>query len=157
MDEPDWAKILGYLHNHNGEIRRSAEEGSEGENEPSHGDHEQVLYEALRENVDIAGTDREDIVNTHKHLQNTGLVKVEKQANHAALKLTSKGFEVAHERELSKRDRVINRSLVFFTFILVVANIFDVAPIASEVQLLLSIVLLLAMLYAITRGRLIEI
>lgn len=39
------------------------------------------------------------------------------------VKLTGKGFEVAHERELSKRQALTNTALVVFTFALVLANV----------------------------------
>jgi len=147
MDDPDWAKILQYLHNHNGEIRETAEDNEEDEDDRRHEEHEQALYDTLSEKVDISRTDEGAIVDTHKHLQNTGLVDFEQRADYAALKLTTEGFEVAHERELSKRDREINSSLVFFTFILVIVNILDVIPIDPWILFGLSLALLILMWY----------
>jgi hypothetical protein len=149
MDEPDWAKILRYLHNHNGEIRSIVEFDEENEEEPSNEEHEQALYQDLREKIDLSGTTTKDIVETHKHLQNTGLAKFEQRSEYAALKLTTDGFEVAHERELSKRDNRINQSLVFFTFILVLAQIIDVVPVSNKAKVLSALVILAGMAAAI--------
>lgn len=149
MDEPDWAKILRYLHNHNGEIRSIAEFDGQGEEEPSHEEHEQALYRDLRDKVELSDTDTEDIVETHKHLQNTGLAKFEQRSEYAALKLTTDGFEVAHERELSRRDNRINQSLVFFTSILVLAQIVGVIPANDAVKVLSAFVILAGILVVI--------
>lgn len=146
MDEPDWAKILRYLHNHNGEIRSIAEFGGQGEEEPSNEEHEQALYRDLRDKVELSGTTTEDIVETHKHLQNTGLVKFQERSDYAALILSTDGFEVAHERELSRRDNRINQSLVFFTFVLVLAQIVGVIPAQDWVKVLAAFIILLGML-----------
>lgn len=63
--------------------------------------------------------------------------------------LTSKGFDVAHERELSSRNNRINNSLVFLTFILVVAQIVDVVPIGDVYKVLAGFVILLGMVWAV--------
>ncbi|MGB9955785.1 hypothetical protein ACOZ4B_05280 [Haloferax prahovense] len=145
MKEPDWAKILRYIHNHNGEIRSTAEPDEQGD-APSNEEHEEALYQDLRRKVDISNTATEEIVDTHKHLQNTGLVKFEQRSEYAALRLTTDGFEVAHERELSRRDNRINQSLVFFTFVLVLAQIIGVIPAEEWVKILSAFIILVGML-----------
>lgn len=156
MDEPDWAKILRYLHNHNGEIRSIAEFDEDGEDEPSNEDHEQALYREIREKIELSGTSTEEIVDTHKHLQNTGLAKFKQRSDYAALKLTTDGFEVAHERELSNKGNRINQSLVFFTFVLVLAQIVGVVPLNDGAKALAGFVILVGMLVVVWKTSLLE-
>jgi hypothetical protein len=146
MDEPDWAKILRYLHNHNGELRSNADSNAESEEKPSNEDHERALYEDLRDQIALENTEIEHIIDTHKHLQNTDLAKFEQRSDYAALKLTPDGFDVAHERELSRRGNRINQSLVFFTFVLVLAQIVGVIPAKDWVKVLSAFIILAGML-----------
>lgn len=67
-------------------------------------------------------------------------------------KLTSDGFEVAHERELSERNNKINTSLVFFTFILVLAQIIGVVPLGTMGKTVTSLFLLAGMFWAVRRA-----
>lgn len=156
MDEPDWAKILRYLHNNNGEIQSVAEFEEDSEEEPSNEDHEEELYRDLTDKIDLENPEREGIVETHKHLQNTGLAEFEQRRDYAALKLTPDGFDVAHERELSKRDDRINQSLVFFTFILVLAQILGVVPVGDLSKVIISLVILGGMLTVIWKSDVLE-
>lgn len=59
-----------------------------------------------------------------RYLSNTlELVDFSSANNTATLRLEPDGFEVAHDRELSKRQEKINSALVAFTVILVLVNL----------------------------------
>jgi hypothetical protein len=132
MDQPDWAKLLSYLHQHNGEIRVEADqEEYEEEDKPSNEEHEELLYQTLQERIDFQDASIEHIIETHKHLQNTELVRFKQRSDYAGLELTTNGFNVAHERELAQRNSRINRSLAAFTLVLVLITGVDVAPISQ--------------------------
>lgn len=143
MDEPDWAKILRYLHNRNGELRVTAPDLAP--EDADHEDHERELYDKLRRELSLKGDSDEEITDTHEHLQNTGLVNYQTRSDHAKILLTTDGFEVAHERELSRRGNRINHSLVFFTFVLVLAQIVGVIPLDDTTKTLWGFALLAGM------------
>ncbi|EMA29885.1 MULTISPECIES: hypothetical protein [Haloarcula] len=146
MNEPDWAKILKCLHNNNGEIRRTALSDELSKEEVTPEIQEEALYDGLRENVELLNKETQEIAEMREHLQNTGLVSYDNNKEYAALQLTTDGFEVAHERELSRRDNRINQSLVFFTFVLVLAQIVDVIPADDWVKVLSAFIILVGML-----------
>lgn len=64
-------------------------------------------------------------------------------------KLTKDGFDVAHERELSRRDNSISQSLVFLTFILVLAEIVGVVPADDWVKVITGFIILIGMLFIV--------
>lgn len=124
MADPDWARILEYLHEHNGEfLCEAGEDEFEEEDKPSHAEHEAAFINELRGKVALQNPSEEAIVESHKHLQNTGLVQYVHNADTVGLKLLPDGFTVAHERELSNRQDKINSALVIFTLFLILVNI----------------------------------
>lgn len=66
--------------------------------------------------------------------------------------LTKDGFEVAHERELSRKDHRINHTLVFFTFFLVLAQLLGVLPFNNSTKIAIGFTMAFCMAaaYAIT-------
>lgn len=129
MDEPDWARILQYLHHHNGEIRRTA---PIEDDRPDQEEQRNALHEGLREEIDLENEEDEKIAETYQHLKNTGLVVFENNVDYAGLKLTSDGFDVAHDREMAQRNYGINRALVLFTVFLVLSGL--VGPIPGTIR-----------------------
>ncbi|GAA0279669.1 hypothetical protein [Halobacterium noricense] len=66
--------------------------------------------------------------------------------------LTKKGFDVAHDRELSKRQNTLNRSLVFFTFVLVIPEVLSLANLSDALGTFAATVLFAGMLYVIVQA-----
>lgn len=121
MKTHDWAKILEYLNENNGEVKASYE-GESTEDEPINVYHNRALYQKLREEIDLNNPSDDSIEEVHKHLQNTGLVRFRTTGTHAALQLKPDGFEVAHERRMSERQTKTNSALVILTLALVLIN-----------------------------------
>lgn len=122
-DNPDWEKVLQYLKAQNGRYRREA---TSAEVEDEDFTPPQVAERKLAEDLCTelsTENDREEMREVLGYLHNTlGLVELSKVNHTAILSLTSDGFEVAHERELSKRQDKTNSALVVFTFVLIVVN-----------------------------------
>lgn len=70
----------------------------------------------------------------------------------AGYKLTTEGFDVAHERELSERSSRINRSLAVFTLVLVLISGVDVLPLGWKVRSGAIALLLVAVLVQALRA-----
>lgn len=122
-DEPDWAKVLHALHD--GQLSTDMESGGPF--------RLYELQEYLGENTELT---EEEVRESINYLDDVGLVygfeDLDGEEIHGGL--TPKGFEVAHERELTKRQDRTTTTLVVFTLALVLATLVEVLP--PELQVL---------------------
>ncbi|MFC7202015.1 hypothetical protein ACFQJC_00680 [Haloferax namakaokahaiae] len=146
MEEPDWAEIVRVLYQQSpnlptGEINRS---------HPFVVETDLNRLEANKsvETLEEWGLVEREEIKSRWDSPGTGGLEGEREYGY---KLTSDGFDVAHERELSARDNQINNSLVFLTFILVLAQIIGVLPLADWAKVLSGFVVLIGMLGIILR------
>ena len=107
MEDPDWAKILGYIYNNNGEIKKKAKV-DENTSIPQNKQHENALYEHLKAELELDNPSNESIIESHSHLQNTDLIRFYSGKEYAEIKLKPDGFDVAHEREIAKSQQETN-------------------------------------------------
>ncbi|WP_149782338.1 hypothetical protein [Natrinema hispanicum] len=101
MDEPDWAKVLQTVYNSkDGEIFWPLDEDG---------------IETTLDSTDLSQEEEDKAV---KYLHEIDLL--EKTTNGGRdRRLTKKGFEIAHEREVQKRQETNNRNIVALTIALV--------------------------------------
>ena len=144
MSQPDWAKILSYLHEHNGEIGTEPD----GDEWTSQEESEQAFNEMLRETIDLDDPSDGSITTAREHMEDKGLVTSRFARDYVGMELTTDGFNVAHERELARRNSRINRSLAAFTLVLVIITGVDVAPVGQLVKGVAIVSLLVAVLIA---------
>lgn len=144
-DNPDWEKILRFLKAQNGRYRREATEAEiKKEDFTPPQVAERMLAEDLCAKLDIE-SDREELRQLLTDLDNTlDLVDFSKTNNTAILSLTPDGFEVSHERELSKQRDKTNTALVVFTVILVLVNLIGYFP--STSQAIATVMILVSLL-----------
>ncbi|MFC7165753.1 hypothetical protein [Halospeciosus flavus] len=143
MEEPDWAKVVRVLYH---EAPNSPEEEIDD-------DHPFVTETDLC--VETAERAAEALVDWDL----ASFVGIEQgeykgpgdgfEQGKMGYKLTSQGFEVAHQRELARRDHGINKSLVFLTFVLAVAQVVGVVPLSDLMTALSGLILLVVMLIVI--------
>lgn len=110
-DEPDWTKVLHTLHQAQvGELSTKDD-----------------LRQFLMEETDLGEVKVKEAL---EYLNAVGLVKKIEIAGHDETRapLTPEGFNVAHERELAKRQDRTNTTLVGFTLALVLASLVAVLP-----------------------------
>lgn len=148
MNEPNWAEILQVMYL---------------ENPPPHpietaSDTGDFTIAWLAENTSLKG---KEVDKATDKLDNWGLItksemNMEGWQSGDIVEMLKDGFEVAHERELSKRNNRINYALVFLTFILVLAQIIGVLPLDDWVKVSSGVVILVGMLFVVWRTDLLE-
>ena len=150
MQQPDWAKILSHLHQHNGEIGTEPDESKDdGWSSPEKS--REALNDILRDKIDLDNTSDESSTTAWEHLSDNRLITSEIGRHYVGLELTTDGFSVAHERELARKNSRINRSLAVFTLVLVVITGVDVYPTGRVIKGVAIAILLVAVLLAAFR------
>lgn len=127
-DEPDWAIILHHLYTNAGGVESRREFIDEYYDDATK-EVEQLsaLEEEISSATEIEATPQEVQDNLNK-LERWGLTKTISSASDAVVSLEEPGFEVAHERELSKRREKTNAALVVFTLALVLVGVVGSIP-----------------------------
>ncbi|MCU4801325.1 hypothetical protein OB920_13170 [Halobacteria archaeon HArc-gm2] len=143
MDKPDWAQIVQVMY------RVSPTEPNTSIDE----DHPFVTKTDL--DVERASEAAESIeswglLNRYEsRIEDINEETGEQEPMISEYTLTPDGFEVAHERELASRNNDINQSLVFLTFVLVIAQLIGVTPISDAAKLFIGFMILLLMVVVI--------
>lgn len=139
--EPDWARILSAMYQaevpENQEVFRKT----------------QYVYDTRTLAVTTNLSERR-VSRAGRKLQDWGLTerelkRLDNESSYMEYSLTKEGFEVAHERELSNKSDRINQSLVFFTFVLVVAEIVGIMPVGRNLSLFMGFIILIGMTYVV--------
>lgn len=127
-DEPDWAKILRHLYTNAGGVE-SRMEFIDEDWDDSTKEVEQLtaLEKKIGHAAGIEATPQQVQENLNK-MERWGLAKILSSATEAVVSLEPPGFEVAHERELSRRREKTNSALVVFTFVLVIVGVVGNLP-----------------------------
>lgn len=104
MNDPDWAKLLKLLYESQGTIFLI---DPEGDNEHTY----KELYNLLSKEVDFSNkiTNHLEASEMIHNMQEVGLIHYNIQPYGIQIKLSEKGFDVAHEREISKSRQKTNR------------------------------------------------
>lgn len=127
-DKPDWAKILRHLYTNAGGVESRMEFLDEDWDEST---KEVEQLTALEEKIgDAAGLDAspQQVEENLNKMERWGLTKIMSTTTEAVVSLEAPGFEVAHEREFSRRREKTNSALVVFTFVLVVVGVVGNLP-----------------------------
>lgn len=82
----------------------------------------------LEEDIGLDKSDDEDVEALVENLDRLGLVNWEVGKSAAEITLEPDGFDVAHERELAKRQDRMNTNLVGLTAALVLSSLVTVLP-----------------------------
>lgn len=122
MNDPDWAQILAQLYHENGEITEEGERNTDIE-KPEYTAHEEALFDHLTTELNLKNQSYDAISETHKHLQNMGLIKFKTNKEKASMELKKKGFEVAHDREMNRNQQRTNIGIGVLTVFLVAGSL----------------------------------
>ena len=140
-----WPKILDIMYSTEGTA--TVEITADDNEEPTQVD---ILLDQLD---GISEPDMREAINllsraelVEKKQDSAGALKVE------YLTLTKDGFEVAHERELSKNQEETNKNLAFFTLILGLAAILQTIAAALQIDQISMRILLLLLTLIVTVG-----
>lgn len=153
--DPNWGRVLDVLYEQEGKLYFIPKEGVA----PGH------------PLVKETGLDSDDVNPAIRRLRSVGLVELTEHRMRDDtedidqrgdfIMLSQRGFEVAHDRDKANRQQQINKSLVLFTFALVVVGVIDIIPSGAAfgigtfqipglfVQLSTAILLLLGILYIV--------
>lgn len=139
-----WPRILNVIYTHGGSATLSiCESGTQNWSADA-----SPVYDCLRD------VREKELFRSIQLLQRAGLITHEVHQNDGfdffMLKLTERGFEVAHERELSDRQANTNQGLAFFTLILMLATIIQSSATALQVGNLNNKIILLLSILSIT-------
>jgi hypothetical protein len=157
MDKPDWAKILRYLYESDGVLTIQDEMDIPDRMESKRERQKmEKLQHKLIDECGLSADSTDSVDETLTHMCEINLIERTKKPIYGRIKLTSKGFDVVHERELADQNNRINFSLVFLTFILVLAQIVSVVPLDDWVKVLSGFILLVGMLIIVLRTDLLE-
>lgn len=144
-DEPDWARVIKYLYENNGSTQFSHK--SDDYDEGTTVNDEQTVYEPLHaRTVELANIEPATPENGYEiteFLVETGMAERSIGEDDLVLSLTSKGFDVAHDREQTKQDRSTDQALVVLTFALVGVNFVPLLPFPDLRAAALAVVVLL--------------
>lgn len=148
-DERLWPEVLEVIYSNGGTVIHSTKMPDAGRWD----DESEVVEE-------LCNHSEEDVREAISLLERADLVKEEREdwegpPDHVFLKLTSRGFEVAHERELKVKQQETNENLAFFTLILGFAAILQTVAAAVQIRkvstsvglLLLTLLLTLAIAF----------
>lgn len=154
MNDPDWAKILQFIHENNGSYSKAAYVDdslnmNKEEIQEAIEKNRKAVLEGLLADLELDTETSAEVEEVISHLKSTHLVTRSSLIDSARIELTPKGFDVAHEREQNSRQNRINNSLVFFTFVLVLAEIVGSVPLDRSWKIGMSLVILVGMLYVV--------
>jgi hypothetical protein len=137
MSTPNWASILEILYN-----KSSYDLTTDIDSD--HPFVSETKLDSEEVNVAISRLRNWELVTT-VHVPGSGS-EDELSDQDTALQLTEKGFNIAHDRNLSDRNDRINASLVIFTLFLVLINLLDFAPLKPVWRLLISLGFMIVLL-----------
>lgn len=117
VNDPDWAKVLAKLYWNEGRYSAtgdiealSPQEGQEKKNR-----NKEALKGKLQKELDLKKADSEAVEMMLNSMQQRDHVRWQIGKSAANITLEPDGFEVAHERELTKRQDRTNRILAILT------------------------------------------
>jgi hypothetical protein len=148
MKQPDWTVVIRYMYENTPPFPSSDITEDHPFVTNTHLSVEQA--QAVVEELEDWGLVSE-VVKDHQ-IANSGSESGDTVEPIHGYKLTSDGFDVAHERELSTRNADINVSLTVFTLILVVITGIDVLPFSPIIKSFLIGMTLIALLYYLITG-----
>ena len=119
MQEPDWAKFLNHLYECQGYLY--ATDNLTGKEETIN----ERFFDELREEIDFSERVESDPVFSQmlRNLDNTNMIEWNQDGSSSEIRLQSKGFEVAHEREITEKSQNINRMLTLLTVFVAVGSV----------------------------------
>lgn len=120
-DEPDWAKLLAHLYSNTGGLEVQRERIDEDWSRDTKEIHQLELLEEKLGEVAELDADQSEVKEILNKLERWNLVKVMSSDTEAVVSLEDLGFDVAHEREIAKRQDRTNRVLAVLTAGLVFA------------------------------------
>lgn len=129
-NDPDWAKVLAKPYRNEGRYSAtgdiealSPQEGQEEKNR-----NKEALKAKLQKELDLKRADNEAVEMMLNSMQQRYHVRWQIGKSAAKVTFEPDGFEVAHERELTKRQDRTNTTLVGFTLVLVLATLIGTLP-----------------------------
>lgn len=132
MPGSDWKKIVELLYENDGYYSQSADDlefetDDYGDSPDMKDANEGALIKGLVRDCELDGTE-EEVRETLENLVNVNLIQQNKGKRQAEIVFKPDGFEVAHERELTRAQDETNRYLVPLTFVLVIVQIISIIP-----------------------------
>lgn len=144
MDNPDWAKILTMMYEESPEVPTT----TISEDHPFVRGTDLDVEAATGATSNLERWGLLDTEVTHVSMDNPSHERVPEEWGYH---LSNDGFNVAHEREQSRQRNRINHALVFLTFVLVLAQIIGVIPMNDASKVLSGFVIMVGMLYVVSR------
>jgi len=124
MSEPDWAKVLQQIYkNKNGSIEWP------------------LRADGWEKSIDGTGLSFEQEDEAIQFLHESGLLQKVDGKMDRSRQLTRRGFDVAHERELNKEQKIINRDIRNLTIILAFTASIQALAAAFSVSLLYQVLI----------------
>ncbi|WEL18483.1 hypothetical protein SVXHr_2333 [Halorhabdus sp. SVX81] len=156
MTNQDWAKLLKYLYENQGLVYVT--EHLTDENELIN----ERFFDELRDKIEFSEEMQSDAVfaSMLSHLERIEVISWEQEGTSSTLILESKGFDIAHEREINKGQQELNASLVILTIGIFIATLMQAASSIVSLEgterltmLIFGVVTLLLLLWALYRSK----